>query len=86
MDEIVLKIWYIKEADLLSVSWNDKPSYYTTTDHGRVLADVDMEGNFKGFEVDGVTLLEDGVLEIRIPSPQKIKERAEKLQKSRPSP
>jgi hypothetical protein len=70
MAEIVLNISYIKEADFLEVSWNPKIGYMDDTDHDRVLANVDMEGNLQGFQVHGVTKLEDGVLKIRVPSPE----------------
>ena len=82
MAEIVLKISYIKELDTLAVSWSDKPSYYAATENEWVLADVDMEGNFQGFEIEGVTKLEDGVLKIRIPAPFKNQE----PERSRPEP
>jgi hypothetical protein len=74
MAEIVLNISYIKEADLLEVSWNPTIGYMDGTDHDRVLANVDMEGNLQGFQVHGVTRLEDGVLKIRVPSPEMAKE------------
>jgi hypothetical protein len=92
MAEIVLKIWYDKDTDILEVAWEDKPSYYAPTENESILADVDMEGNFQGFQIEGVTQLGDSLLKIRIPSPFKNKEpersrpeeKAEKPQKSRP--
>lgn len=72
--EIALTICYIKEADILAVSWSDKPSYYAATENEWVMADVDMEGNFQGFEIEGVTQLEDDVVKVRIPSPEEARE------------
>ena len=74
MAEIILKVWYDKDLDLLQVSWSDKSSYYAATENEWVMADVDMEGNFLGFEIEGVTQLEDGMVKVRIPSPFKNEE------------
>jgi hypothetical protein len=74
MAEIILKVWYDKDLDLLQVSWSDKPSYYAATENEWVMADVDMEGNFHGFEIEGVTQLEGGMVKVRIPSPFKNEE------------
>jgi hypothetical protein len=74
MAEIILKVWYDKDLDLLQASWSDKPSYYAATENEWVMADVDMEGNFLGFEIEGVTQLEDGMVKVRIPSPFKNEE------------
>jgi hypothetical protein len=54
--------------------------YYTGTDNDCVLADVDMQGNFLGFEIEGVTQLGYDLLKVRIPSPEEAKE----PQKNRP--
>jgi hypothetical protein len=83
MAERVLKIWYIKEADILEVFWGDKSNYLAGTEHERVLADVDTKGNLQGFQVHGVTRLGDDLLEIPVPAPDNL-ENAEKPQKSRP--
>ena len=79
----VLKIWYIKEADILVVFWGDKSNYLAGTEHDRVLADVDTEGNLQGFQIQGVTKLGDDFLKIPVPSPDNLK-KAESPQKSRP--
>ena len=76
----ILKIWYIKEIDTLDVAWSDNTAYYTGTDNDCVLADVDMQGNFLGFEIEGVTQLGYDLLKVRIPSPEEAKE----PQKNRP--
>jgi hypothetical protein len=73
MAERVLKIWYIKEADLLEVFWGDKSNYPTGTEHDRVLADVDTEGNLQGVQIQGVTRLGDNFLKIPVPSPDNLK-------------
>lgn len=73
MAERILKIWYIKEADMLEVAWDDKVGYFTGTDDDRVLAEVDLEGNLQGVQIEGVTRLEDGVLKIRVPTLEKAK-------------
>jgi hypothetical protein len=83
MAERVLKIWYIKEADLLEVFWGDKSNYLAGTEHDRVLADVDTEGNLQGVQIQGVTRLGDNFLKIPVPSPDNLK-KAVKPQKSRP--
>jgi hypothetical protein len=84
MTERILKIWYIKEADMLEVFWGDKSSPLTGTEDDRVLTDLDVEGNLQGFQVEGVTKLKDGVLKVRIPSLEEAEENAQKPQKSRP--
>jgi hypothetical protein len=84
MAKIVLRIWYDKDLDLLQVFWDDKPSYYEATNIDWVLADINAEGNLKGFQIEGVTQLEDGLLEVQIPSPEDTPGKAEKPQKSRP--
>jgi hypothetical protein len=83
MADRVLKIWYIKEADILEVFWGDKSNYLAGTEHDRVLADVDTEGNLQGFQIQGVTKLGDDFLKIPVPSPDNLK-KAESPQKSRP--
>jgi hypothetical protein len=83
MADRVLKIWYIKEADILEVFWGDKSNYLAGTEHDRVLADVDTEGNLQGFQIQGVTRLGDDFLKIPLPSPDNLK-KAESPQKSRP--
>jgi hypothetical protein len=83
MADRVLKIWYIKEADILEVFWGDKSNYLAATEHDRVLADVDTEGNLQGFQIQGVTRLGDDFLKIPVPSPDNLK-KAESPQKSRP--
>jgi hypothetical protein len=83
MADRVLKIWYIKEADILEVFWGDKSNYLAGTEHDRVLADVDTEGNLQGFQIQGVTRLGDDFLKIPVPSPDNLK-KAESPQKSRP--
>jgi hypothetical protein len=60
----------------LEVLWGEKGGYYTGTDNELVLADVDMEGNFQGFQIEGVTQVRDGALNVRIPSPEAV-ERAD---------
>ena len=80
MAEIVLNISYVKEADFLEISWNPKTGYMDGTEHDRVLVNLDMEGNLQGFQIHGVTKLEDGVLKIPVPSPEK----AEELERSQP--
>jgi hypothetical protein len=82
MAERILKIWYIKEADILEVFWGDQGSPLLGTEHDRVLVEVDLEGNLQGFQVHGVTRLEDGMLKIPIPSPDNLK-KAGRPQKSR---
>lgn len=84
MADRILKIWYIKEADMLEVFWGDKSSPLTGTEDDRVLADLNMEGNLQGFQIEGVTKLKDGVLKVRIPSLEEAEEKVEKPQKSRP--
>jgi hypothetical protein len=83
MADRVLKIWYIKEADILEVFWGDKSNYLAGTEHDRVLADVDTEGNLQGFQIQGVTRLGDDFLKIPVPSPDNLK-KTESPQKSRP--
>jgi len=73
MAERVLKIWYDKDLDLLEVFWGEQGGYYTGTDNEWVLADVDTEGNFQGFQIEGVTQIGDSLLKIRIPSPEETK-------------
>jgi hypothetical protein len=73
MAERVLKIWYDKDLDLLEVLWGERGGYYTGTDNELVLADVDMEGNLQGFQIEGVTQIGDGTLKVRIPSPEAVK-------------
>ena len=73
MSERVLKIWYIKEADMLEVFWGDKGSPMEGTDDDRVLVELDAAGNLQGFQIEGVTKLEDAVLKIRVPAPGKVK-------------
>lgn len=68
MAERIVKLWYDKEGDMLEVFWDTKDGYFTAAENGRVLANVDMEGNVQGFQIEGVTKLEDGLLEVRIPS------------------
>ena len=58
---------------MLEVAWDDKVSYFTGTDDDRVLAEVDMEGNLQGVQIEGVTKLEDAVLKIRVPAPENAK-------------
>jgi hypothetical protein len=53
------------------------------TEYDWVLANVDMEGNLQGFQIQGVTQLGDALLKIPVPSPDDLK-KAEKPQKSRP--
>jgi hypothetical protein len=84
MGQRIIKIWYIKEADLLEVAWDDKVSYFIETDHDRIFAEVDLEGNVQGVQIAGVTRIEDGVLKIRVPSSEETEEKAEKPQKSQP--
>lgn len=84
MAQRTIKIWYIKDADLLEVAWDDKVSYFIETDHDRIFAEVDLEGNVQGVQIAGVTKVEDGVLKIQVPSPEETGEKAEKPQKSRP--
>jgi hypothetical protein len=83
MAEIVLNISYIKEADLLEISWNPKTGYLDGTEHDRVLVNLDMEGNLQGVQVHGVTRLGDDLLTIRVPPQEEAKEKSEKPQKSR---
>lgn len=82
MAERILKIWYDKDMDLLEVSWDHQVGYLAGTEHDWILANVDMEGNLQGFQIEGVTQLEDGVLKIPVPSPDNLK-KAEKPQKNR---
>jgi hypothetical protein len=79
MGDRIIRISYYKDADMLEVSWDRKTGYMAGTEYDWVLANVDTEGNLQGLQIEGVTQLEDGVLEVRIPSP----EEAEKPQKSR---
>jgi hypothetical protein len=72
MAERILKIWYIKEADILEVFWGDQGFPLAGTEHDRVLAQVDMEGNLQGFQVHGVTKLGDDLLKIRVPAPDNL--------------
>jgi hypothetical protein len=83
MAERILKIWYDKDMDLLEVSWGHKIGYLAGTEHDWILANVDMEGNLQGFQIEGVTQLEGGVLKIRVPPPENTEEKSEKPQKSR---
>ena len=71
MADRIVKLWYDKEGDLLEVFWDTRDGYFTATEDSRVLANVDMEGNVQGFQIEGVTKLKDGLLEVRIPSPVK---------------
>jgi hypothetical protein len=41
-----LKVSYIKEANLLGVYWEHNIGHLASTEHDRVLVNVDMEGNF----------------------------------------
>jgi uncharacterized protein YuzE len=92
MAERIVKLWYDKDTDILEVSWDEKGGYYAVTENEQVLADVDLEGNFLGFQIEGVTQLGDNLLKVRIPSPFKDEEpersrpeeKTEKPQKSRP--
>jgi hypothetical protein len=83
MGERVLKIWYDKDLDLLEVFWGEEPNYYEATDNEWVLADVDMQGNLQGFQIEGVTQLGDGLLEIPVPAPDNL-EKAKNLKKASP--
>jgi hypothetical protein len=74
MAERMVKLWYDKEGDILEVFWDNKDGYFTATDHDWVIANVDMEGNVQGFQIEGATKVKDGLLEVRIPSPIKSKE------------
>jgi hypothetical protein len=42
-----------------------------------------MDGNLQGFQIEGVTKLKDGVLQLRIPSLEETEGKAEKPEKSR---
>jgi hypothetical protein len=84
MAQRIIKIWYIKEADLLEVAWDDKVSYFIETDHDRIFAEVDLESNVEGVQITGVTRIEDGVLKIQVPRPEEAEEKAQKPQKVGP--
>jgi hypothetical protein len=43
------------------------------TEHDRILANVDVEGNLQGFQIHGVTRLGDDLVKITIPAPVKVK-------------
>jgi hypothetical protein len=73
MAERTIKISYIKEADLLEISWDHQNGYMTGTEHDRILANVDAEGNLQGFQIHGVTRLGDDLVKITIPAPVKVK-------------
>ena len=73
MAERVLKIWYIKEADILEVFWGEEGSPLVGTEHDRVLAQINVDGNLQGFQIHGVTRLGDDLVKIRIPAPVKVK-------------
>lgn len=78
-----LKIWYDKDTDILEAFWGDEANAYAATENDQVLADVDLEGNLQGFQIEGVTQLGDTLLDIPVPSPDNLK-KAGKPQKSRP--
>ncbi len=73
MAERIVKLWYDKEGDMLEVFWDTKDGYFTATEDDRVLANIDLEGNVQGFQIEGVTQVKGGLLEVRIPSPVKVK-------------
>jgi hypothetical protein len=73
MAERVVKLWYDQEGDMLEVFWDTRDGYFTPTEDPRVLANVDLEGNVQGFQIEGATRLKGGPLEVRIPSPVKVK-------------
>lgn len=71
MAERVVKLWYDKDGDMLEVFWDAKDGYFTATEDDRVLANVDLEGNVQGFQIEGLSQVKGGLLEVRIPSPVK---------------
>ena len=50
-----IKIWFDPEADFLEVIFVEAIGYMRETEHDAVMERVDMEGNFLGFHILGVS-------------------------------
>jgi hypothetical protein len=73
MAETSLKIWYDKDIDILEGFLGDEANAYAATENDQVLADVDLERDLQGSQIEGVTQLGDALLDIPVPTPDNLK-------------
>ena len=68
MDKRV-SIWYDPAGDMLEVWWGTKPGHYSATEHDRIEAHLDSNGEVQGFQVFGVSNL-DSAIKVDLLSPK----------------
>ena len=55
-----VNVWFDKAGDYLDVTWASGNTYYAPTQDDRVMALLDMDGNLCGFQISGISKIDDG--------------------------